>query len=1055
MNQMKTAIQAFLQEVPPLASLSAASLNRLLDRCQLLQYPMGRSIVLRGRLPAQVAIIYQGQVRLLGHDPLQQEPVTLEILGPGDFVGAASLTRQVACESAIASTEVTCIVFPAADFLNLLTCESSLADAFQQRSSSIEVFELLGAQLENRADSRTILEAFGTGSLKELALMLWPGTRIYNLSPGKQSLNQLDSDWVWVASGGNIPEGLSVGSRVHPQRHRADWTLRGTRSARLVGFPKTTLTHSSKTSLPAAQAVVSDTSAGECDVPATPSAVEVMPFPSGAIEVAPEQPLALESEDTGQRLGRQRYPFKRGSGPLGTALACFQMLCRHLDLPFRSDVVRRILNNQLKRSGALSLQHCAVVGEFIGLSTQLAAVPEAALGRLPTPAAIVWQGGFALIYEVSQRQVVLAAPATGLQRLSHSTFLELWRGDSLKQAETASEALEASESTSAGALAEPSMDALAGEPIQVLLLRATKYTPQQRFGLSWFWPSIVRYRWALLEVFLASFFVQLLGLANPLMTQIIIDRVLVQNSVQTLNSLGVLLIAIAIFEAVMGSLRTYLFVNTTNRIDLALGSQIIDRLLRLPLRYFERRPVGELSSRVNELENIRQFLTGTALTVVLDAVFSVIYILVMVLYSWLLTLVALATVPLFALLTFIVSPIIRRQIRTKAERNAETQSYLVEALSGIQTVKAQNIELRSRWQWQERYGRYVRAGFKTVVTSTAAGSTSNFLNKFSSLLLLWLGAYLVLQGELTLGQLIAFRIIAGYATSPLLRLIQLWQNFQETAISLERLADIVDTPQESDETDRGNIAMPVIQGAVSYEAVSFRFDPSGALQLNNIHLDVPAGAFVGIVGESGSGKSTLLKVLARLYEPESGRILVDRYDINKVELYSLRSQIGIVPQEPLLFDGTVRENIALTNPDATDEAVIIAAQVAAAHDFIMTLPNGYNTRVGERGSALSGGQRQRIAIARTVLQEPRLLVLDEATSALDYTTEAQVSRNLAAAFRDRTVFFITHRLATIRNADLIIVMERGAIIEQGNHSDLMTSQGHYYCLYQQQNFQSS
>ncbi|RUR73130.1 hypothetical protein DSM107007_54890 [Nostoc sp. PCC 7120 = FACHB-418] len=433
----------------------------------------------------------------------------------------------------------------------------------------------------------------------------------------------------------------------------------------------------------------------------------------------------------------------------------------------------------------------------------------------------------------------------------------------------------------------------------------------------------------------------------------------------------------------------------------------------------------------------------------MDAVFSVVYIVVMAFYSPILTLVALVTVPLFGLLNLIVSPFIRRQLQEKAERNAETQSYLVEVMGGMQTVKAQNLEMRSRWQWQERYARYISAGFKTVSTQTTASSFSSFLNKFSSMLVLWVGAYLVLNQQLTLGQLIAFRILAGYVTSPLLRLMQLWQNFQETALSLQRLAEILDSPQET-ETETQNILMPSIQGNVRYENLSFSFLEHGPLQLSNINLDFPAGSFIGIVGQSGSGKSTLLKLLPRLYEPKSGKILIDGYDIAKVELYSLRRQIGMVLQDTLLFDGTVRENIALGSSEASDEEIIAAAKVAFAHDFIMDLPIGYNTRVGERGSGLSGGQRQRIAIARTVLQNPQLLILDEATSALDYNAEAQVGRNLATAFQGKTVFFITHRLSTIRHANIILMMEQGAVVEQGTHEELMARKGYYYCLYQQQ-----
>jgi ATP-binding cassette subfamily B protein len=698
------------------------------------------------------------------------------------------------------------------------------------------------------------------------------------------------------------------------------------------------------------------------------------------------------------------------------------MLSKHLQIPFKKEVVKRILTDQIKRQGSISFQVCAYLSEeLIGLKSQLVDVPAVSINRIPTPALIRYRDSFAVLYAVDGKTVVLGLPSQGIINCQISQLVEELETD----------------------------DANLQPQVRVLLLSATKETPKERFGLSWFVPYLSRYRRVLIEVFIASFFVQLAALANPLVIQLIIDKVIVQNSISTLNILGVLLLAVGVFEAVLTTLRTYLFVDTTNRIDMSLGSQIIDHLLRLPLRYFDKRPVGELSTRINELENIRQFLTGTALTVVLDALFSVVYIVVMLFYSWQLTLVGLGTIPLFVVVTLIAAPTVSRQLRTKAERNAETQSYLVEVMSGIQTVKAQNIELRSRFSWQKKYAKFVAAGFKTVLTSTLANSTSQFLSKLSSLLVLWVGAYLVLKGELTLGELIAFRIISSYVTTPILRLAQIWQNFQETGLSLERLSDIVDTPQEA-EIDRNNISLPTVNGAVKYENVSFRFAASGPLQLSNVTVEFAPGKFVGIVGQSGSGKSTMMKLLLRLYDAESGRILVDGYDIAKVELYSLRRQIGVVPQDTLLFDGTVQENIALTNPDATTEEIIEAAQIAVAHEFIMTLPNGYNTRVGERGSALSGGQRQRIAIARSVLQRPKILVLDEATSALDYPTERQICLNLARAFKGNTVFFITHRLNTVSNADTIVVMDNSRMIEQGSHQELMAAKGHYFYLYQQQ-----
>lgn len=975
-------IQNFLAGTSPFDQLSAAVIEQLSEKFQLLRYRMGQAILVRETMPDKIAILYQGQARLLGYAPQSTAPVTLQLLKPGEILGVASLVRGVACETAIASTETICLTLPSSDFLALLELEPLLAALVSNRCALIEVFDLLGAELERRAN--------GAANLKELAISACIEAVVLNLPPGKTPLHQLDPNRLWLVSGGS-PTNFAVGSRLTPADSQAYIKVNGPGFARLVGLREPTLLLSNETS--------------------------TKTLPAGTLEqdipYAPTDPPEPETNDAQDRL--VKYPYVHGRGPMEASLACFQMLSQHLGMPFRRDVLKRALANSFDRTGSISLQLCGAIAELMGLNSQLVQVPSVAVSRLQAPAMLRWQDSFALLYKASVKELVLAIPESGIRRIKPADFIEAW-----------------------------------GAEGQVLLLQPTKNTPKQRFGFSWFKPSLWRYRKVLMEVFIASFFVQLFALANPLVTQVIIDKVLVQNSIDTLHILGIFLVIMAVFEAVLTSLRTNLFVDTTNRIDLTLGAQVIDHLLRLPLRYFERRPVGELATRVNELENIRQFLTGTALTVVLDAVFSVIYIVVMLFYSWLLTLVALATVPLFALLTFVVAPVVRQQSRTKAERNAETQSYLVEVVSGIQTVKAQNIELRSRWQWQERYARYVSAGFNSVLTSTTASSISNFLNKLSGLLLLWVGAYLVLQGQLTLGQLIAFRIIAGYTTSPLLRLIQLWQNFQETALSLERLSDILDTPQEAELAERQNIPMPDIKGAVKYDCVEFRFTPSGSPVLRNINLDFPAGVFVGVVGTSGAGKSTLTKLLPRLYELDAGRILIDDYDISKVELYSLRRQIGVVLQDTLLFDGTVQENIALTHPDATPEEIVEAAKIACAHDFIMSLPQGYNTRVGERGSALSGGQRQRIAIARTVLQNPRLLVLDEATSALDYHTERQVCLNLAQAFRSRTVFFITHRLATIKNADVILMMELGTVVEQGTHAELMASRGRYYCLYQQQ-----
>lgn len=988
MISSSTTIVDFLATTPPFDKMDVADIKKLAPKLSALRYRMGQAIVVKDNLPAKIAILYTGQARLLGYPLDVAAPDTLELLKPGAVCGAVGIIRGVACETVISSVESVCLTLNAADFQELLSDQPKVAEYFCSGYSLIEIYDLLARELQRRGKA--------VDNLKELALDAANHTTILNLPSGKIPKKQLDPNLLWLVSSSG--SNYTVGDNINPpisqytQNNNQEYIQSTGRGVRLVGFTDPTLSFKQNTTT-------------NEDISAVANPWENVPF-------APEKPEALPSKTSAQLV---KYPFVGGRGPVDATLACFQMLSKYWGMPWRRDVIHRALSNNYKRTGKVSIELCGGLAELIGVKAQLVQAPAVAISQLPTPVLLPYLDTYAILYSASEKELVLAIPEQGIVRQKTTEFVEN-----------------------------------CPEECQVLLLQSTPETPKKRFGLSWFLPAIKKHKVVLTEVFIASLFVQLLGLANPLVTQVIIDKVIIQNGVNTLNVLGFILIAMAIIEGIITWLRTNLFADTTNRIDLSLGSEVIDHLLRLPLRYFEKRPVGEISSRINELENIRSFLTGTALTVVLDAIFSVIYIAVMVFYSWLLTLVALATVPLFAILTFIFAPIVRSQTRTKAEKNAETQSYLVEVISGIQTVKAQNIELNSRWQWQQRYGRYISASFDNVLTSNTASSLSNFLNKLSNLLLLWVGAYLVLQGEITLGELIAFRIIAGYVTSPLLRLIQLWQNFQETALSLERLADILDTPQESELAGQNNIPMPTIKGQVRYENVTFSFAKSPNPQLNNVSVEISAGSFIGIVGQSGAGKSTLTKLIPRLYELEAGRILIDGYDIGKVELYSLRQQIGTVLQDTLLFDTTVQENIALTMPDATPEEIVEAAKIACAHDFIMNLPNGYNTRVGERGSALSGGQKQRIAIARTVLQNPPLLILDEATSALDYVTERQVCLNLQIAFKGRTVLFITHRLATIQNADIILMMSAGKIAEQGTHDELTRMKGLYYCLSQQQ-----
>ncbi|MEO7390827.1 MAG: type I secretion system permease/ATPase [Ramlibacter sp.] len=555
-----------------------------------------------------------------------------------------------------------------------------------------------------------------------------------------------------------------------------------------------------------------------------------------------------------------------------------------------------------------------------------------------------------------------------------------------------------------------------------------------RFDFSWFIPALVKYRKLLGEVLLISFMLQLFGLVSPLFFQVVMDKVLVHKGLTTLDVLVVGLVIVVIFESTLNGLRAYVFSHTTSRIDVELGARLFRHLVQLPLAYFQARRVGDSVARVRELENIRSFLTGNALTVLLDVLFSVVFIAIMLFYSVPLTLIVLVSLPLYFALSLAVVPILRKRLDVKFARGAENQSMLVETVTGIQTVKAGALEPSFARRWDNQLAAYVSASFKTQNLATWAHEGVNLIGKLVNAAMLWYGAHLVMSNELTVGQFVAFTMFAQRVAQPIMRMAQLWTDFQQTGISMARLGDILNTRTEVPPTSAAQL--PPVKGRVTLDQVTFRYRPQAAPVLQGINLDVRPGEVIGIVGRSGSGKSTLTKLVQRLYVPEGGRILVDGIDISLIDAAQLRRQVGVVLQENLLFNRSVRENIAIADPAAPIEAVVHMAQLAGAHDFISEMPEGYDTLVGEQGSSLSGGQRQRIAIARALFTNPQVLIFDEATSALDYESEAIIQRNMALICQGRTVFVIAHRLSAVRHANRIIVMDKGQIVEAGTHDEL-------------------
>ncbi|PSF38114.1 type I secretion system permease/ATPase [Aphanothece hegewaldii CCALA 016] len=990
-------IQDFLGNVFPFNSLDQATLFKLAEQMKPLRYSMGQTIMAQGKMSPYIVILYEGKARWLSYDPCQQTSVTLKILEPGAIIGCVNWARKQPCEAASASTEVVGLTLSYQAFLKLLEQHPQLATELFEQISILEVFDLLGYHLAQQAKV--------VKNLLKLTQEILPSTRILSVPANTRlKLKQSplgDPNWVWLVSGGGQVLGFPIGSRFNPTTEEITLRVSDSEAIRFLAIPQEQW--SRIVELQTEQNHNNNHQSNNKYL-ITEQAISA---PNELLE-----DTSLSDFITHNPKNRINSAYISGKGSLKAAMACFQMISRYFNVSFSRETVRNILNKKLQLHGVISLDICELIAESMGLKTQLITVPSSNLRRLKLPGMMIKNEKLIILYEIGDQVVMIGQPGKGLTRRSTDEFFSGLN-----------------------------------EEVQILLLSEMQKREKEPFGLRWFFPTLMRYRWKLIEVLLASFVVQILGLVFPLTIRFLIDKG--DGSVANLNIIGFLLLGVAIFETLLTMARDNLLSDTTNRIDMSMGTNAINHLFHLPLNYFQRHPIGQITSRVNELEDVREFLTGQALRAIIDTALSIVLIAVLALLSPLLTVLVLAVIPLSIILTIAFSPATRQRLRYKAEQKSLVQSHLVETITGIETVKCQSLELPMRWRWQDNYADYISASVDAAEIASLSRTFNNFLQQLSRLMIVWVGFYLVFTGQLTLGTLIAIRIIAGQVTSPILRLSQIWQNFQKTTLSLERLGEFMNLPAEG-EQDYDNIPMPVIKGTVSFEDVSFRHQSSGAFQLNKINLTIPMGTSVALVGGSGAGKSTLMDLLARLYKPEFGRIVIDGYDINKVELFSLRQQISIVPQETMLFEGSIKDNLSMTNPNATSEEIVRAAKIAVAHDFIMNLPNGYNTMIGEKGSTLSGGQRQRLVIARAILQQPRILVLDEATSALDYTTEQQILLNLQEIFTEQTIFYITHRLDTIKNADLIIVMKNGAVVEQGIHEELINLKGHYYGLNQRQ-----
>lgn len=693
-----------------------------------------------------------------------------------------------------------------------------------------------------------------------------------------------------------------------------------------------------------------------------------------------------------------------------TGLTCLAMILAFHQIPGSPEQMRHALGH----GDPVDESDLLVTARRLGAKAKAVTTFPGRLADLPLPAiAATKDGEFFVVAAVRDDEVLIQAPGGAPERLSLADLDSRWSG-------------------------------------RVILI-TTRIAPgaASKFDVTWFIPALVKYRWMLGDVLIASLVLQLFALGTPLIFQVVIDKVLVHQGLTTLDVLAIGLICIIVFESLLGALRSYVFTHTTSRVDVELGAKLYRHLLNLPLSYFETRRVGDTIARVRELETIREFLTSSSVTLFVDLLFTIIFLVVMWFYSPYLLLIVLASIVLYALICWLITPHLRKRIEERFQRNAESQAFLVESVTGVQTLKAAAVEPQMQARWEKLLSGYVSAGFKAAQLNIWGGQAIQLVSKLSTALILYVGAKLAIGGTITVGELVAFNMLAGRVAEPVLRLAGLWQQFQEARVGVDRLGDVLNAPTEA-QFSASRAAMPAIRGAVTLKDVTFRYVPGGREVLRRVSIDVEPGEVLGIVGPSGSGKSTLTKLVQRLYVPESGRVLVDGTDLSMVDPAWLRRQVGVVLQENLLFNRSVRENIALADPGMSMDRVIAAAELAGAHEFILEMGEAYDTQIEERGGNLSGGQRQRLAIARALVTNPRILILDEATSALDAESEAIIHRNMRAIAKGRTVMIIAHRLSAIRMANRIITMENGEITEVGTHTDLMSHGGRYSQLYRTQ-----
>lgn len=995
-------LKALLKDTSALSGLSDEALGQIVGRCEFIQIGLGRTVYRTGDEAGAFFIIYSGRVRILD-DKARGEQITLDVLEAGDHFGEQELlANSQRLYTARAAGNVALLKLSKEDFNHLLGTNKSLGEKLSKHVDNASVRYFLKLN--------TSFSSLSAPEIGKLSSLLRPQQYAANQTIIKAGDNDQALYILRDGSARMVSENAGQDAILcfTPGDHFSDTSLSSTpgnasaiianENCSVFCLDRSDLDLVISSAPTIAEAIVSGTAVGTRPVATDPSSTgfEFQPAPTPEEGVCP-------------RRRARRYPALMQVSETDCAAACLAMILRYYGKHVSINRLRELAN--VGRDGA-SLYDAAAAAEALGFRTRSIRAADPSLDKIGLPAIAHWQGfHYIVVYEVTRDHVVVADPAVGLRRLARAEFARGWTGYLILLAPT------------------PSIENV----------------KESKTAFGRFLPLLMPYRKLLFEILLCSLGLQLFGLASPIFMQVIVDKALVYKNANMLNVLLMGMIIVAVFQTATMGLRQYLMVHTTRRIDLEMMVAFYRHVLSLSMRYFQDRRVGDILKRFGENEKIRELLTGRALTVVLDCVMIVVYLGMMFYYNVSLTLVVLAFIPGYAGLTFVMTPIMKRQSRLSFERAAEAESHMVESVTAIGTVKETAAERAIRWKWEGLMIKALNVEFQGALTNIAASSAGNILQTLNTTFLLWYGAHQVISGDLSLGQLMAFNALVGNVTRPMLGMIELWHDLQEVNIAFERINDVFDSKPEDDPAEKMLINVPAMRGHIRFENVTFRYPTRGDKNaLQNICLEIQPGQTVALVGRSGAGKTTFANLLLRLHEANEGKVLIDGHDLRQVSLSSLRSQIGVVSQEVFLFSGTIKENIAFGAPDAPLERVSAAAALAGAHEFISKLPLGYDTRIGERGQSMSGGQRQRIAIARALFKEPRVLIFDEATSALDTESERAIQKNFDTILKDRTTLVIAHRLSTVRNADLIVVLDNGLIVETGTHDSLMR-QGGLYC----------